>query len=210
MAPIIEDKNTLLFQGDSITDCCRSRENLNHMGDGYALMASARFSALYPKKDVRFINRGIGGNQVTDMEGRWKEDCLDLKPNWLSIMIGINDSFDAFGGKNKDRIEVFEKSYRTILKAACDQLRVKLILIEPFLLPIPPEYDAIREYVDQRINVVHIMAKEFDGIVVPMQKIFNEAIEQREPKFWSEDGVHPTYAGHAIIAQEWLKAVKAV
>src|SRR5690349_8764111 len=111
---LIADNATVLFQGDSITDAGR-RESSDGMGFGYANLAAAWFSALYPEKRVRFINRGISGNRAADLVARWKADCLDLKPDWVSILIGINDTWRRYDSGDATSVEVYEANYRNIL-----------------------------------------------------------------------------------------------
>lgn len=203
---LIADNAVVLFQGDSITDAGR-RESYDQMGYGYASLTAAWFSALYPEKKVKFINRGISGNRAADLEQRWKPDCLDLKPDWVSILIGINDVWRRYDSGDETRLEVFETHYRAILTASAPSS--KLILLEPFVLPIPPDRAEWREDLDPKIDVVRKLAREFNALYVPLDGLFAQASTQAQPAFWAEDGVHPTLAGHALIAQAWLKVVKA-
>ncbi|MBL7076011.1 MAG: SGNH/GDSL hydrolase family protein [Kiritimatiellae bacterium] len=210
MEPVIEPGATMLFQGDSITDAGRGALDPENLGAGYAMMAASWFSAAYPEHNVRFINRGVSGNRAVDLEQRWERDCLDLKPDWVSIMIGINDTWRAFDSNDPTATEDYESAYRTILTQTVNQLGSHLVLIEPFVLPFPEDRKAWREDLDPRIQVVRSLADEFDAILVPMDGIMNAAAEKRDPDFWAPDGVHPTPAGHALIAQSWLRAVKAI
>jgi len=208
--PIRILQNTIiLFQGDSITDGGRNREDGESLGTGYAMMASAWFLAMYPQKKVRFINRGISGNRVRDLKNRWQKDCLDLKPDIVSIMIGINDMWRRYDCNDPTSIESFEADYRQILQQTKNELHAQMILLEPFLLPVAQEQNKWREDLNPKIEVVRKLSREFKATIVPLDNIFMEAAQKREPIFWSQDGVHPTLAGHALIAQSWLKAVKA-
>ncbi len=210
MDPLIEANATVLFQGDSITDAGRGRMDPESLGGGYAMMAASWFSAAYPERNVRFLNRGISGNRAENLEERWKIDCLDLRPDWVSIMIGINDTWRAFDSNDPTATEAYEASYRNILTQTVETLGSNLVLIEPFVLPVPEDRKAWRDDLDPRIQVVRALADEFDAILVPLDGIMNAAGEKREPAFWAPDGVHPTPAGHALIAQSWLRAVKAI
>ena len=209
MTPIIEDNATVLFQGDSITDAGRSRVNNDELGHGYAAMAATWFSALYPEKRVRFLNRGISGNRVKDLRARWRRDCLDLKPTWVSVMIGINDTWRRYDHNDPTSTEAYERDYRAILSDVRDKLNARLIVMEPFLLPTPPDREAWRVDLDPKIAVARKLASEFDAIFVPLDGPFAAAATRREMDFWLPDGVHPTAAGHALIAQAWLRAIKA-
>jgi len=205
--PIIEDKALVLFQGDSITDGGRHYQNGDDLGAGYAMIAASWFSAAYPAKRVRFLNRGISGNRVKDLRGRWQEDCLDLQPTWVSIFIGINDTWRRYDSNDPTSTQDFAAAYRVILERTCAALPARLILGEPFLLPVLAGQDRWREDLDPKIAVVRQLAREFQAILVPLDGIFAQAATRREAAFWAADGVHPSAAGHALIAQAWLRAV---
>lgn len=210
MTPIIEDNAVVLFQGDSITDAGRSRQDLNDLGNGYAKMAAAWFGSLYPEKNVRFLNRGISGNRIPDLAERWQTDCIDLNPTLVSIMIGINDTWHGMNGTGKGIPHAdYEAGYRTILSQVRDSLKARMILIEPFVLPVPEDRKTWRADLDPRIHIVRALSLEFNAVLVPMDGIFAEAASRREPAFWAGDGVHPSPAGHALIARAWLRAVRA-
>ena len=210
MSTMIEDGATVLFQGDSITDAGWDRKDPNSLGCGYAMMIGAWFTAMYPEKKVRFLNRGISGHRAADLETRWQSDCLDLKPTWVSIMIGINDTWRAFDSNLPTSTGEYENAYRNILTLTKNKLQAKLILIEPFVLPFPEDRKLWRVDLDPRIHVVRTLAREFQAVLVPMDGIFAAAAAQREPAFWAGDGVHPSFTGHALMAQSWLKAVRAI
>lgn len=208
MSTIIENNALVLFQGDSITDADRVRDDGNHLGHGYAMMAAAWFSALYSEKEVSFLNRGIGGDRVRDLQARWQEDCLDLRPTWVSILIGINDTWRRYGENDPTSTEDFENTYREILQKTKRSLNARLILCEPFVLPVPEDRVQWRGDLDPKIDVVRKLVREFKAILIPLDGIFAQASAQREPSFWAPDGVHPSPVGHALIAQAWLKSVK--
>jgi acyl-CoA thioesterase I len=207
---LIEDGAVVLFQGDSITDTGRNRTDGDSIGTGFVMISASWFSALYPERKVRFVNRGWGGNRAKDLEARWQRDCLDLKPTWVTIMVGVNETWRAFDSNDPTTTEAYEKSYRNILTAVRDKLKARLVLMEPFVLPYPEDRKTWRNDLDPRIEVVGRLAKEFEAILVPLDKIFAEAVKKREPSFWAADGLHPTPAGHALIAQSWLRAVQAI
>jgi acyl-CoA thioesterase-1 len=204
----IENNSIILFQGDSITDAGRDYKVSSHLGYGYAMMISAWFSSLYPEKNVQFLNRGISGNRAIDLKSRWVKDCLDIKPNWVSIMIGINDTWRRYDSNDPTSPEQFESYYRDILTQSKNKLNAKFILMEPFVLPVSEDRIKYREDLEPKIEIVQKLAKEFNALLIPMDGIFKKAISLREPTFWAEDGVHPTLAGHALIARHWLKAIE--
>src|SRR5579859_7680390 len=134
MVSSIEDGAVVLFQGDSITDAGRDREVSDNLGGGYAMMAASWFQALYPEKNVRFINRGISGNRTKDVRDRWQSDCLNLQPTVVSILTGINDTWRSYSQNDPTSTQAFEASYRSILEQTSTSLNAQLILCEPFVL----------------------------------------------------------------------------
>jgi acyl-CoA thioesterase I len=210
MTLLIESNATVLFQGDSITDAGRSRENDADLGHGYPAMVAAWFSALYPERNVHFLNRGISGNRAQDLCTRWQVDCLDLTPTWVSILIGINDTWRRYDSNDPTSAEVYENNFRAILAQTRDKLDANIIILEPFVLPTPPDRAAWRVDLDPKIAVARRLAREFDARFVPLDGPFAAAATQREMNFWLADGVHPAPPGHALIAQAWLRAVGAM
>jgi len=210
MSSLIEDGSIVLFQGDSITDAGRDRQDDSNLGFGYATMAAAWFAALYPERSVRFLNRGVSGDRAASLSQRWQQDCIDLRPSWVSVMIGINDTWRRYDSNNPTSASDYEVAYRVLLEQTREHLNARLILCEPFVLPVPADREAWREDLDPKLAVVRRLAREFHAILVPLDGIFAQASAQREPAFWAADGVHPSHAGHALIAQSWLRAVKAL
>ena len=210
MPLLIEDNAVVLFQGDSITDAGRDRSNDADLGTGYAAVAAAEISAMYPDRGIRFLNRGIGGNRARDLADRWQEDCIDLKPSWVSIMIGINDTWRGYDSGDPTSTDAYEEAFRDILTRTRDRLDARIVIVEPFCLPHPPDRLAWREDLDPKIQVARAMAREFADLYVPTDGLFAQAAVKEPPSFWADDGVHPTPAGHALIARAWLKTVGAV
>lgn len=207
MASLIKDNEVVLFQGDSITDAGRDRDNPNDLSvRGFVNMTAALFSAAYPGKHVKFINRGLGGNRVKDLRNRWAEDCIDLKPDWVSILIGVNDCWRRYSINDPVTSEAFEEDYRFIIKEAKEKCNANIILCEPFLLPVDEEKELWREDLDPKIHVVRKLAREFNAIYVPFDGLLAQACTKREPEFWAPDGVHPSAPSHAIMAKAWLDA----
>lgn len=206
MATLIEEQAVVIFQGDSITDAGRIRQDDQDLGCGYAMMIAAWFSAQYPERNVRFINRGISGNRARDLRARWRSDCIELKPTWVSILIGINDTWRRYDSQDPTATHEFEDNYRAIIERLRETSQARLILCEPFVVPVSGELDGWREDLDPKIMVVRRLAREFKALLVPLDGIFAQATTRREPAFWAADGVHPSPAGHALIAQAWLRA----
>ena len=197
----LADRSTILFQGDSITDAGRKGNHNESLGDGYVMMTAAWLSALYPDYHLKFLNRGIGGNRVRDLRNRWKKDCLDLRPQLVSVLVGVNDV--SWGGTST---ESFQEDYTTIIEQTRQQ-KSQIVLMEPFLVHSNGDLIELTKELDTKIDVVRKLAQEFEAKLIPMNEIFKNACLKREPSFWALDGVHPTLAGHALIAQSWLKGL---
>lgn len=205
---IFQPHQTILFQGDSITDAGRNRDDAGGLGGGYAMMAASLVQALYPELGLRFLNRGISGNRAVDLAARWQADCLDLQPDWVSILIGVNDCWRRYDANDPTPVEVFENHYRGILKRSQEQ-GIGIILCEPFLLPCPPDREAWREDLDPKIHCTRKLAREFSAILVPFDGLFASRSTVQPPAFWAADGVHPSLPGHALMADAWIQAVSA-
>lgn len=200
---------TVLFQGDSITDVGRSREptlspNVG-LGEGYPLFITGRALNVLAGKDLRFYNRGISGNRVVDLYARWKVDALNLSPDVISILIGVNDTWHEFGGKNGVEVDRYEQIYRMLLTWTRERLpQVKIVLCEPFVFPVGAVGKDWLPEIKARQQVVKGLVAEFDTVFVPLQQVFDQALERASAAHWLSDGVHPTPAGHALIADAWL------
>ena len=208
----------ILFQGDSITDGNRlkGKENewdLNHqMGHGYAYIINGILGNACLKEDLKFYNRGISGNRIADLYGRWKEDCINLKPDILSILIGINECYSSINSNSGSDTKRFAKIYRLLL----DEVReknpeTKLVLCEPFALPSGPlaeNFELWKSMLEPLQMQVCEIAKEYNAIFVPLQNKFNELCNVKPAEYWIWDGMHPTVCGHHVIAEEWLVHTK--
>lgn len=203
-----------LFQGDSITDGNRGRNtDPNHiMGHGYAFSIASRLGADFPEKRLTFYNRGISGNKVTDLEARWQKDTLELKPNVLSILVGINDSASVvFNRPPVVSPERYEEVYKSLLDLTKAQFPdILLVLCNPFNLPVgkvKDNWEAYGKDLEKRQNTVKYLAGKFDAVFVDFQTVFDKACKRAAPDYWIWDGVHPTVAGHELMAREWMKQV---
>lgn len=204
---LIAEGATVLFQGDSITDADRARFYPDDLGRGYALMVAGWYGARYPERGVRFLNRGVSGDCAVDLLARWEVDCLALRPDVLSVLVGINETWRAFDAGTPTPADAFERTYRELLsRARAAQPALRFILMEPFSLPVAPDRAAWRADLDPKIQAVRRLALEFDARLVPLDGLFAAACARREPSYWAEDGVHPSPAGHALIAHAWLRA----
>lgn len=207
--PSIFRKNArILFQGDSITDGGRGRgADPNHvLGHSYAFLLAARFGAAFPERNLDFINRGVSGNTVLELEKRWSKDTLDLKPDVLSVLIGVNDN------RREVPLEQYEQIYsRLLADARAANPAVKLVLCEPFGLPVGPRKENWRAWHDglqKRQKIVARLAKTHGAACVHFQRAFEEATRRAAAEYWIWDGVHPTYRGHQLMADAWERAVR--
>jgi lysophospholipase L1-like esterase len=205
---------TVLFQGDSITDGNRGRnDDPNHiLGHGYQYIISSRIAADYPERDFKFINKGISGNRTVDLFARWKEDALNLKPDLVSILVGANDIGTEFSRKAGVSAEKMELVLDLILQETRSIYPdIMFVLCEPFILPVGNVKERWNEWFEEifkRIEVVKKLALKYKTVYVPFQQEFDRACKLRSPEYWIWDGVHPTYAGHGMMANAWLDAVK--
>ncbi len=204
-----------LFQGDSITDGNRGRDNdPNHiMGHGYAFSIASRIGADFPEKKLTFYNRGISGNKVNDLADRWQTDTLDLKPDVLSILVGINDSSSAvFQYEPVITIEKYKELYKLLIDKTLASLpNIILVLCEPFILKVgrvKDNWDAYYSDVTKRQAIVKDLTLQYDAVFVGFQKVLDEACKKAPADYWIWDGVHPTVPGHELLAREWIKQIE--
>lgn len=208
-------KCTILFQGDSITDCGRSREPFDTLppgsglGSGYPTLIASRLLCDRPEVKWNFLNTAISGNRVVDLYARWKIDTLNLKPDVLSIMIGVNDTWHEMSRQNGVEVPRYARIYHELLEWTKTTLpKIKLVLLEPYVLPFGAVGEQWPAEIDERRKVVKDLAKEFKAVFIPTQTLLNEACKRAPQEHWLKDGVHPAMAGHQLIADAWLAAVK--
>jgi lysophospholipase L1-like esterase len=201
--PAFTQDSRILFQGDSITDGNRGRSlDPNHiLGHGYAFIIAARHGAAFPERKLDFFNRGVSGNTVLNLETRWAKDTLALKPDLLSVMIGVNDNSHGVA------LETYETTYDKILtEARAQNPKLKLVLMEPFVRhpgkPVP-------ESIVARQAIVAKLAQKHGAALVRLQKLFDDAAAKTADDYWVWDSVHPTYRGHQLMADEWERVVRA-
>ena len=221
MVPVAMKKNSLsknniiLFQGDSITDSGRNREDNSFssagaLGSGYPMLAGAKLLEKYASFELKIFNKGVSGNKVYQLAERWDADCLDIKPDILSILIGVNDLWHKMNGQYNGTVDIYRNDYSALLERTMKALpNVKLIICEPFAVSgikavdnkWYPEFFGYQE-------VARAIAAQFDATFIPYQKIFDEAQKIAPGVYWTEDGVHPTLAGAQLMAKSWLAAIK--
>ena len=201
----LKNNSVICFMGDSVTDCGRDYRDIGDLGQSYVKKIQSYLSTFHAGLNVKLINKGINGNRVCDLQKRWDADCLSFEPDVVTILIGINETWRRFDGGGTTDVQVFEAGYRDILRKT--QLTgAEIIILEPFVLPFPQDRLAWRADLDPRIQSVRKLAREFHATFIPLDGIFASLITQSLPETYALDGVHPTDAGHTVIAREWLGA----
>lgn len=205
----------ILFQGDSITDCGRSKEGGTRMGEGYAMLVKTQLAFENPNK-YDFYNRGISGNRIVDVYARIKSDIINLKPDYMSLLIGVNDVWHEIEAQNGVDAEKFEKIYCMLIEEIRAALPdIKIMILEPFCLrgpatdnteAKPDKWNIFHSEVRKRAEKAKAVAEKYGLVYVELQKHFDELAKTAENTYWLSDGVHPTYMGHEMIKREWLKA----
>ena len=209
----IEPGAVILFQGDSITDAGRDRDvadpnSPKGLGKGYAFLAASALLVDRPDDGLKILNRGISGNKVFQLAERWQADCLDLKPDVLSILIGVNDFAHMLKKDYDGTVETYETDYRALVKRTTDALpEVKLVICEPFVLLCGAVNDTWLPEFTKYCAAAKRVADEAGAVFVPFQTMFDEASKIAPPERWAADGVHPTPDGAALMAHAWRRAV---
>lgn len=204
---IFEPGQRILFIGDSITDCGR-RDTDQPYGNGYVGLVRAFVTARHPELGLMWTNRGVGGDTVRELRRRWQADAIDPAPHWLSVMIGINDVWRAFGDQPRDAVPIdeYEATLRSLLHRAVDATGCRLILATPYLIE-PDRAEAQRAMSDRYGAVVRGLAVEFGAPLVDTQAAFDRVLAVTPPTAWADDRVHPNLPGHAVIAQAFLHEI---
>lgn len=231
MKPFFQAGQTVLFQGDSVTDCGRDRgagarlfrrplssdggtgcgrgKGAEDLSTGYPGKVAQQYHALFPGNGVRFVNRGVSGDRARNLAERYEADFRAVRPDFVSILIGINDTWRRYDQNDPTTGEAFAQAYRTVLtRLRSDFPQVKIMLIEPFLLPADPGKAAWREDLDPKIQQVRALAHEFADYYLPLDGILNAlSICPYDARALAADGVHPTDCGHTVIAWAYLKTL---
>ena len=206
----------VLFQGDSITDAGRSRKDAHAerandargLGRGYASIAADGLMIAAAPAEVLIFNRGVSGNKVYQLAERWQQDCLDLQPDVLSVLIGVNDIWHTRNGKYDGTPAIYERDYDALLARTRAALPdVTLVCCEPFVLRCGSVDDSWFPEFDEYRAACRRVADEHGALFVPFHSMFERALAQHPPEHWAKDGVHPTRAGAALMAKEWLRVV---
>lgn len=209
----------ILFQGDSITDCGRNRNDFFDLGNGYPNLVKAYLGFDNPV-EYEFINRGISGNRIVDLYARIKADFINLKPDYASIYIGVNDTWHEISNQNGVETDKFEKIYTMLIDevmVACPG--IKLIIIAPYVIEgvstcnteeIPDRLEIFKKDVAEKAAAAKKIAEKYGFPLIELQPAFDEACLKAPAEYWTADGVHPTQCGHEIIKRLWLETFKAI
>ena len=195
----------VLFQGDSITDWGRSYEDAHLLGEGYVKYAAEAIKYRHPETEFEFLNYGISGNKVLDLVNRWQKECIDLQPDVVSILIGVNDVWHRAVTKEWLDDAVFEEQYRTILEDTKAHTNAKIIMMEPYLA-YTEDKAFFREDLAPKIEVVRKLAREYADSYIPLDGIIAAHSIKTAPTYWCEDGVHPSEPGQRLIARYYADA----
>jgi len=199
----------ILFQGDSITDAGRDRNNNHELGNGYPKYAAQYIKQAYPSIDFEFIDLGISGDQTKDLVERLQDDFVDVAPDIVSILVGINDTWHH--AENRDWIpnDVFEKRYRTILTAIKEKTNARIMMLEPFLIPVEDKVFFTEDLLPKTL-IIRRLAREFADVYVPTDGLLAAAYLGHEPTEFASDGVHPTPYGADFIGKIYAKSISPI
>ncbi len=209
----IESGQTILFIGDSITDCGR-RDDFPPLGNGYVRLFSEIVMAYYPERDIHYINTGIGGNRITELKARWEEDALAHKPDWLSIKIGINDLHSYLRGDPTGvQSELYGEIFDELLQETTKKLGCQIVLIEPFYMSNDTSGHTFQSQVldtlPHYLETVHKMSEKYGTKLVRTHDMFQRQLQYRSPITFCQEPVHPNVTGHVLIAVEVFKTLCA-
>lgn len=196
----------ILFQGDSITDCGRSRSDNTNLGSGYPKYVAELLTETYPDIDFEFFNRGIGGDQTKGLLARWQEDAVDIQPDIITILVGVNDTWHHIHEKDWIPNDLFEANYRSLLEDIKNKTNAKIIMLEQFVLDFP-DMRCFHNDIDEKIQVVRRLAREYAHTFIPLDGLLATACVCEEPSYWTLEGVHPTDEGHKLIADYCYNAI---
>ena len=208
------DPMVILFQGDSITDAGRDRaskagNDAHALGSGYPLLIASQLEAQQVDRDLQAFNRGVSGNTVTDLRTRWQDDTISLRPQLLSILIGVNDIWHTLTGGYNGTVEKYESGNSALLAGTREALpATKIVVLEPFVLRTGAVTDAWFPDFDRYRAAAQRVARAAGATFIPLHEMFQALAGKTTPAHWASDGVHPTLAGHGAIARQWLEIVR--
>lgn len=204
---IFEQGQRIVFIGDSITDAGRRGDSAPY-GNGYMALVRAFVMARYPELDLQWENRGVSGDTIRHLAARWEQDVIALEPDWLSVKIGINDVWRKYGQRPDEAVPVdeYEETLRRLLQRAVDATGCRLIVAEPYVIERSTSDPQLVDTIEMA-QVARRIANELGAVSVRTQEAFDAVLQHSEPSDWAADRIHPNLAGHAVIAQAFLRAI---
>ena len=199
----IKKKSTILFLGDCITGWNRNMNDPDDLGNGYV----ARISDAIKNYRIKVINKGTDEHRTIDLLNEYEENILKVKPDVITIFIGMNDVWHHFAKGIETTNEEFDYNFKTVLEKIKYDLGVPVIIIEPFIIDITPELTIMRSELWQKVDIIRRLAREYASEYIALDGSFASACIKHEPTFYSLDGVHPTEEGHKFIARRWLRNI---
>lgn len=196
----------ILFQGDSITDCNRKYDDFYDLGDGYVKYVTDALTERYPNVEFEFINKGISGNRTKDLVARLQGDFIDIQPDIVTILIGVNDTWRRFDMNDPTTAEEFRSNYETVLKTIKERTNAKIIMLEAFLI-YNKGHESYREDLNAKLDETRLLAMNYADAYIPLDGLFAAACVGRDESDFSVDGFHPVEEGKKLIASQLLKAL---
>jgi len=200
----------IVFQGDSITDWYRDREDFHSLGKGYPVFCAQMLRDTNPETEFEFINRGISGDHVDEVLKRWESECLEYNPDIVTLLVGINDVGSEASNLPGYSSEQFERDYRKMMEMLKAKLNCKLIIMEPFMLRNDPNFGIRYPILAERIEIIRRIAKEYADRYIALDGIFAEKYIIEDAEFWSPDGVHPSDEGAKVIAKALCETINSI
>ena len=201
MAYPFQAKDLILFQGDSITDCSRARDYPQSLGNGYVDFVAVHLWAAYPRLQLNFRNEGIAGDTTADLLARWQTDTIDLQPNWLSLLVGMNDVLQGVEPAQ------FDKNYRELIKWTQADTKAQIVMMGSFAFPSSEESIKARPALDEIIQRTRAIAYDYGIPYIDLDGIFSSVVIGTPWDFWTTDGIHPLQSGHGVITNHWLETM---
>ncbi len=204
---IVQPNQKFVFIGDSITES--GRQPAAPVGFGYVSMVANFVTARYPERKITFVNQGVSSNTVRDLDKRWEQDVIAQQPDWLSVMIGINDVWGLFGNADVKPvpIEEYQATLRRLLQRVQAATKAQIILAEPYMIESNHSVP-MRQMMDVYGKTLDGLATEFTARLVHTQAAWDAVLASTDPSFWAGDHIHPNVPGHAVIAQEFLRTLE--
>ncbi|HEY2673582.1 MAG TPA: SGNH/GDSL hydrolase family protein [Rugosimonospora sp.] len=205
---LFQANQRVVFIGDSITDCGR-RDLYAPFGNGYMSLVRAFVTARQPDMRLTWFNHGISGDTVRNLSARWEQDAVEARPDWLCVMIGINDVWRAFSDQPDEAVPIdeYEGTLRALLTRAVEATGCRLILADPYIIE-PDRDEPQRAESDRYAKVVASLATDFDAVHVATQEAFDRVLSSSDPSDWADDRIHPNLPGHAVLADAFLNAIE--